>query len=128
MPKVDEVFAELLAEASRELAVRGIRVRWTDGYRSIAAQQKVLRAKGRFDQGGAAALPGKSFHNYGLAADAQISPERWDIFGQVVESLGLRWGGRFTPTREPWHVDLGTVFNINEARQFFDRAYLVEVA
>ena len=38
-------------------------------------------------------------------------------------------GGRFTTgKKEPWHIDLGNFLNINEMRELFDRAYLVEVS
>jgi len=129
MARVDDLFAELYEVLKAELAARGIRVRLKEGYRSIARQADVVRRRGLYTTGGFAAPPGKSTHNYAMGGDVEIWPQRWDVFGEVAEAVGFRWGGRFTTgKKEPWHIDLGNFLNINEMRELFDRAYLVEVS
>lgn len=115
---VDEFFAESYAELVAAARRRGIRVTARDGYRSLATQAAVLRRRGAFGKGGTAAPVGRSYHNYGLALDVAIRPVRWSEFGELAESLGFRWGGRFS-TPEPWHIDLGDFFSIEEATEFF---------
>lgn len=130
MPKVDEIFAELYREVQDQAARAGLQVRAREGYRSLAGQVAAVARKGLFGQGGTAAAPGRSYHNYGFAVDVSLQPassQAWARFGQVAEAVGFRWGGRFS-TPEPWHLDFGNYLSIEEARQLFDRAYLVEVS
>jgi LAS superfamily LD-carboxypeptidase LdcB len=43
-----------------------------------------------------AAPPGRSYHNYGRAFDVDdASPAQLAAMGQLWESWGGRWGGRF---------------------------------
>lgn len=126
MARVDELFAEVYNLLRSDLAQRGIQITAREGYRTLAGQAAAVRSRGLYTQGGFAAAPGKSFHNWGFALDVQISPQRWDEFGEVAEGLGLRWGGRFKQP-EPWHIDFGSLLSIDEARQIFDRAFLREV-
>ncbi len=81
----------------------GIRVKLTEGYRPPDRQADLLAT------GATLARPGWSFHQYGLAFDVAPldalgrvvwEPGRavWDSIGRIGESLGLTWGGRFTPT------------------------------
>lgn len=128
MARVDDLFAELYEVLKAELAARGIHVRLKEGYRSIVGQADVVRRRGLYTTGGYAAAPGKSTHNYAMGGDVDISPKRWDVFGQVAEAVGFRWGGRFKKKPEPWHIDLGNFLSIDEMRELFDRAYLVEVS
>lgn len=52
-----------------------------------------------------AAPPGGSLHNYGHAFDLQVAwPEDQQWLGEVWESWGGRWGGRFN---DPNHFDSG---------------------
>lgn len=127
MARVDELFAELYEELQAELAARGIRVWLKEGYRSIVGQADVIRRRGLYTTGGYAAAPGKSTHNYAMGGDVGIQPQNWAVFGDVAEGLGFRWGGRFKKKPEPWHIDLGNFLSIDEMRELFDRAYLVEV-
>lgn len=124
--RVDEIFAELYRELQEQAADAGLRVWAREGYRSIAGQVAAVARRGLFGKGGTAAPPGRSFHNYGFALDVGLQPTNWPLFGQIAESVGFRWGGRFS-TPEPWHIDFGHYLSIEQARQLFDRAYLVGV-
>lgn len=130
MAKVDDIFSQLYSELQGEAARAGLRLRAKEGYRSIAAQVATVARRGLFGKGGTAAAPGRSYHNYGFAVDVSLQPassQAWQTFGALAEAVGFRWGGRFS-TPEPWHIDFGNYLSINEARQLFDRAYLVEVS
>ena len=81
----------------------GIRVLLTEGYRPPERQADLLAT------GATAAKPGYSFHQYGLAFDLvpldglgrawwEAPQKMWLDLGRIGESLGLSWGGRWTPT------------------------------
>lgn len=83
----------------------GLRPRVSSTFRSNRQQahlyQKFLRGESEFP----AAPPGRSLHNFGHAFDLIVkdeSSQRW--LGEVWESWGGRWGGRF---RDPIHFDSG---------------------
>lgn len=124
--RIHPAFGEILEEVFDEAAQRGITVRITSAFRSIAEQRRLFR---RFGEG-RAARPGGSFHNFGLAVDIATSPaDALDEVGLIAEEFGLRWGGRFTGgLREPWHIDMGSVISIAEAQQAVTADQLVEVA
>jgi peptidoglycan LD-endopeptidase CwlK len=87
-----------------------------EGFRS-AERQAALAALGpSVTQAGAF----ESYHQYGLAADVAflregriVISERdpwamrgYELYGQVAESLGLQWGGRWRGLRDFGHVEL----------------------
>ena len=80
------------------LQAAGVPVYVTSARRS-AAKQAVLYAayiEGRSDY--PAAAPGTSLHELGRAFDLGGLPKGhplWPVLGQIWESLGGRWGGRF---------------------------------
>lgn len=82
--------------------LNGLRPRVTSTYRSIAKQEQLYRdyLAGRSKL--PAARPGYSLHNYGLAFDMVSEDNKW--LGEVWESVGGRWGGRFG---DPVHFDTG---------------------
>ncbi len=102
----------LRAQTLGELCkTRGLSFVVTAGLRSNA-EQDALYAKGRTTEGKVVtkARGGESWHNYGLAFDfvsvdgSQLSHERfiwnddapeWQQIGELGESLGLEWGGRW---------------------------------
>lgn len=77
------------------------------GGRRTSAQQSNLVGKGV-----SATL--NSYHLTGDAFDVdvlgfprdQIPPQFWNIYGQVVESYGLVWGGRWSQPYDPAHAQL----------------------
>ncbi len=79
--------------------------RITSVFRSFAEQRLLYDRYLRGDAPFVAAAPGYSLHNYGLAFDLVVnSAEAQAWLGQVWESWGGRWGGRFQD--EP-HFDSG---------------------
>jgi hypothetical protein len=89
------------------LRKNGYMITLTSGYRSFQKQKKLRE---QFDRGEipAAARPGLSYHNYGLAIDINMEragkqyklhtlKEDWERTGvpEVARRLGLRWGGTF---------------------------------
>lgn len=104
------------------------------------AQQAELWAKGRDGQGNVVdeaqivtkAPPGHSWHEFGLAADCcprllKSKPNwddgnpKWQRYGQMAESLGLVWGGRWHRPDLP-HVQLTGLYPVSptdETRQVF---------
>ncbi|MEK3853452.1 M15 family metallopeptidase [Cytobacillus sp. FSL H8-0458] len=104
---------ELVEKAHSE----GIYVLITQGLRSIE-EQNGLYAQGRTKSGKIVtnARGGYSYHNFGLAFDFAIldTPskvnwnvdKRWRRVGEIGESLGLEWGGRWTSFRDYPHFQL----------------------
>lgn len=94
----------------------GIKLRVTDGFRTIA-QQNSLYAQGRRGIKGeptvTGAKGGQSNHNYGLAIDvvpmvngtANYSSSQYPLIGRIGESVGLGWGGRFRSVDMPHFED-----------------------
>ena len=92
----------------------GIDVLITSTLRTFA-EQDALYAKGRTLPGPkvTAAKAGESFHNYGLAFDfapiehGKIDWNDLDLFrkcGEIGESCGLEWAGRWQRFREMAHL------------------------
>lgn len=87
-----------------------------EGYRS-AARQDQLAARG---QHVTRASGGRSWHQYGLAADSAflrdgrlVISERdpwamrgYQLYGQVAKEAGLVWGGDWTSIKDLMHVEL----------------------
>lgn len=87
-----------------------------EGYRS-PERQALLYARGpQVTQAG----PNQSYHQVGLAADCAFyrdgklvisEKDAWalrgyQLYGQVAESVGLQWGGRWTTLADLGHVEL----------------------
>jgi peptidoglycan L-alanyl-D-glutamate endopeptidase CwlK len=102
------------------LADQQISVRVTFGYRSLEKQRELYKLW-RARKGGKANPPGKSWHNYGLAADLvpyedidhdgvldanelNWDTTLWEPFGKAANEIGLIWGKSFgdSPHVE-WH-------------------------
>lgn len=85
-------------------AANGLRPVVTSARRSRATQVRLYKAylegRSRFP----AAPPGTSKHERGLAFDISVSPPSMlTALGELWESIGGRWGGRF---RDPIHFEL----------------------
>ena len=96
-------------------------------------EQQALYDKGRTTPGKPVtkARPGDSYHQYGLAFDVVPNayknlPEwnptgpAWKTIGEIGESLGLTWGGRWLSPDEP-HFELNAA-PINELKDFYNKA------
>jgi peptidoglycan L-alanyl-D-glutamate endopeptidase CwlK len=123
-PIVKEKALELIKVAKRE----GINILITQGLRTIEEQNQ-LYAKGRTAPGKKVtnAKGGYSYHNYGLAFDFAIYNKdgrtlnwnvdnEWMRVGELGESLGLEWGGRWTSFKDYPHFQLTFGLSIDELR------------
>ena len=82
----------------------GIKLRVTDGFRTVAAQDK-LYAQGRTEPGNRVtnARGGYSNHNFGLAVDVvpmqngqpNFNSTQYPLLGRIGQSVGLEWGGNW---------------------------------
>jgi hypothetical protein len=110
-PKFQGVQADLAEKAQKlfDLARReGYDLQVRSGYRTVA-EQTGIAARSTI-----AAAPGRSQHNIGAALDVRLLKDgqriedraAWQKIGEMGESLGLRWGGRFRKY-DPMHFDLG---------------------
>ncbi|MHB1001435.1 MAG: M15 family metallopeptidase [Armatimonadota bacterium] len=109
---LDPIFAKRLSIFEQRLADAGIKVMMTDGYRSIADQNK-LYARGRTAPGSVVtnARGGYSWHNFRLAADYAFIIDckvtwkgPWEIFGRIAKQCGLEWGGAWKSFKDRPHV------------------------
>jgi peptidoglycan L-alanyl-D-glutamate endopeptidase CwlK len=105
----------------------GINVKVICGLRTYQEQAE-LYAKGRTAPGPKVtnAKPGYSWHNFGVAWDFAVFDEQgqpqWESplmerCGEIGESLGLEWGGRWKGIKDTPHLQLKTGLSLAEARQ-----------
>jgi len=95
-----------LAEAFADAAFYfyGVRTRITSTFRSRHEQTRLWEQ--RKNSLLPAAAPGRSQHEYGLAFDiVAVDPQLQGWLGQLGESFGLIWGGRFARP-DPPHFQL----------------------
>lgn len=96
------------------------------------SEQQVIYDQGRVTAGKIVtkARPGDSYHQYGLAFDAvpraykslpdwNPSGPDWQTIGQIGESLGLTWGGRWTSPDEP-HFELNAA-PLSELKAYWEK-------
>ena len=112
-PKFRKKVEKLLSNAKKE----GIELRVISAHRDCAEQNE-LYAQGRTKPGRIVtnAVCGKSAHNYRRSVDVVEFKNgkplwentRWVRIGQLGESLGLEWGGRWKSIKDmPHFQDLG---------------------
>lgn len=110
-------------------AANGIDIIITSTYRD-AASQNALYAQGRTTSGGIVtnARAGQSWHNYRRAYDvvpvragkavyntSGVDGKVWQRVGQIGESLGLEWAGRWANFREYPHFQKTDGLTFDEA-------------
>lgn len=99
-PSIRTMAKNFISKAKAE----GIDLKITFGTRTFEEQQKLYN-QGRTTPGAIVtkAKPGRSFHNYSLAIDvvpivngkADWESKLWDKIGEIGESVGFDWGGRW---------------------------------
>jgi hypothetical protein len=114
---LDPTLADKAGQLIDLAAQEGIPIRITTGYRSPAEQER-LYAQGRTAPGAIVthAPPGRSRHQHGTAIDVvpltdgqpDWNSPHWSRLGELGESVGLRWGGRFTRLKDRPHFELPT--------------------
>jgi hypothetical protein len=106
LASVNPELASRVHVMASSFAARGVQLRVVSGLRSTA-QQAVLYAN-RASNPLPVAVPGTSKHEQGLAVDlAFTGRSSWSEIGAMGESLGLKWGGRFSK-KDPPHFELPT--------------------
>jgi peptidoglycan L-alanyl-D-glutamate endopeptidase CwlK len=134
----------VLATRSRGLidlaAHAGLAVLVTQGLRTFA-EQDALYAQGRTAPGKIVtfAKAGQSYHNFGLAfdfvpldalgkVDWNATHPAWGRIGELAESVGLEWGGRWTPKkRDLPHLQYTGGLSVSECLSRFRSAGIDEV-
>ena len=122
-PAVQDRFRELIAAVESS----GYNEVITSGYRTFEKQAALYK------ENPANAQPGRSAHNYGLALDINLqqgvnlwrkasAKAAWEQTGvpAIAKRLGFRWGGDFTSSYDPVHVD---VLPSATAAAYMDRLY-----
>ena len=129
---------ELLAKANEA----GLNVGFYCGTRTFE-QQEELYAKGRDKAGDIVdvskvvtyARGGQSYHNWGLAFDivflingewSWAKNNAWNELGELGESLGLEWGGRFPNLADYPHFQLTNGVSLLQAKMAYDKIGGVE--
>ncbi len=121
--KIQDSVTNFITEVEDKL---GIKLRITQGYRSIATQN-ALYAKGRTAAGKIVtnAKGGSSYHNYGLAIDVveirndgtiNWSPD-WNDIGAIGVNNGFEWGGNWTTILDRPHFQMTFGLSIHDLQQ-----------
>lgn len=100
---VNPALAQIVRQMDTQVRAQGGRLSVISGRRSYA-QQAALYAN-RASNSNPVAAPGTSLHEKGLAVDLSWSGVTQSYVGQLGESYGLRWGGRFSRP-DPGHFEL----------------------
>jgi peptidoglycan L-alanyl-D-glutamate endopeptidase CwlK len=130
----------------------GLVMRVTEGMRSFQYQYD-LYCRGRQKRGNqwivcdeskivTHAIPGSSYHQYGLAVDScfvgddpyreKCTPEEsimaWARFGEAVKLAGLRWGGDWTAKRlDRPHAELSLPLSLDSIQMIYQKKGLAAV-
>lgn len=104
--KLNPVFASSLQNMISDAAKEGITIGISSGYRSYERQAQLFAAAVKKYSSEATARkhvapPGKSRHNYGLAADLSTTEKGYSWIGRNVEKYGLTR----PMSHERWHVE-----------------------
>lgn len=120
----------------------GMEMKVSDGMRTYKKQNELYLQEQKVTD----ALPGLSYHNYGMAVDCcfmginpyldrrqepddEKSPylipkkrqdELWALWGRAVEDNGLRWGGRFPKPDQP-HANIFASLSVREMKQILEK-------
>lgn len=98
-------------------------------------QQQAIYDQGRTTPGAIVtkARPGDSYHQYGLAFDVvpvayknlkdwNPSGPYWQTIGQIGESLGLEWGGRWSSPDEPHFQIPEAAAPLDQLKKYYQQA------
>jgi hypothetical protein len=99
-PTLANIIRQLAAAVSSQY---GGTIQVVSGYRNYASQAALYA--NRANNPNPVARPGTSKHGQGLAVDLRISGVSASTVGALGESMGLRWGGRFSKP-DPGHFEL----------------------
>jgi peptidoglycan LD-endopeptidase CwlK len=105
LSQVNPTLANIVRQMAAQVSAQGGTLRVISGLRTYEQQAALYR--NRANNRNPVAAPGTSKHEQGLAVDLSWSGVSQSYVGQLGESFGLRWGGRFNRP-DPGHFELGT--------------------
>jgi len=98
--KLNPIAAKAYSEMVNAAKADGIEWDITDSYRPLEVQERLVKQKGLYSEGGLAAAPGTSNHGWGSAVDLTVKKGtkefRW--LKRNAKKFGFS-----TISREPWH-------------------------
>lgn len=109
----------------------GLDVYLSETFRNFNMQDSYFK-QGRSTPGGIItnAMGGEGLHSYGLAFDAypvvngrvltritKDNKKYWDRMGEIGESVGLKWGGRWKEFPDNPHFELNTDISVQDMRK-----------
>lgn len=97
-PVAAEAYSKMVAAAKADGITWGI----TDSYRTLDVQQRLVKEKGLYSQGGLAAKPGTSNHGWGSAVDLDFKQGSGTAAQEWLKNNAANFGFSTIP-REPWH-------------------------
>lgn len=91
--------AEQLGKLLADARSAGHNIGITDAYRTYESQERLVKTKGLYSQGGLAAVPGTSQHGWGMATDLKLdaNAQAW------MRENASQYGFVEAVAREPWH-------------------------
>lgn len=117
--------ARAFVEAANKRLPEGVEIRIIDGSRTFEEQDELF-AQGRTKPGQIVtkAKGGQSLHNFGIAFDIGIFKDGkylgesvlYDVVGDIGESVGLEWGGRWKSIQDKPHFQLKTGLSLAQLR------------
>jgi len=128
LKEIEALYPDLQTLTKKLLGKSPYPIRITETIRSAVTQDKYYN-QGRTNPGSVItnAKGLQSYHNYGLAFDIAFQGnepypkqyEKWKRVGELGESLGLVWGGRFNDNPHfEWHPE----FIWQELEKYFQRS------
>jgi peptidoglycan L-alanyl-D-glutamate endopeptidase CwlK len=125
-PKAQPAFRAFLRRLIPHMAAKGVVAKVISGNRTYAEQNE-LYAQGRTKPGKRVtnAWGGMSNHNFGVALDIGLfkgaeyltSSPLYAEAGPIGESVGLKWGGRWTSLKDEPHFEYPTGLTMLEMRE-----------
>ncbi len=103
---VNGLNSQFKSQLDRLIRDSGGKIKIGSGYRSIAQQAVLYDRYRRGVKGQApAAKPGRSNHNFGLAADLVYQGGMHGPTGKWARANAAKYGLRFPMSYEPWHIE-----------------------
>ena len=131
-PKVREDFRSFIEECEQQF---GITIRIVSAMRTMEEQEKIY-AQGRTSPGPIVtkAIPGSSYHNYGLACDLlplttdgkldySYQQYKW---ANIAEQWGITWGGSWTGFKDPDHWEAKMGHNWRDLLDLYNKKDFIE--
>ncbi len=112
MKGLDGLFASRLQAFIGAAKASGFDISVNSGFRSVERQAQLYAQS---NGSGMVAPPGRSYHNYGLAADLQYGPGAREWAHANASKYGLNYPMLNGKPYEPWHIEPAGVRNAGSA-------------